>query len=97
MKIRLLDSALEDIAAARTFYDSQDDGIGAYFFDSIFAEIDSLVLFAGTHLKKIGFYRQIAQRFPYAIYYKIINDDVVVFHVLDCRRNPKWIRRRLTS
>jgi len=29
------------------------------------------------------------------VYYRIIDDVVVVFAVLDCRRDPSWIRERL--
>lgn len=36
MKIRILRSALEDLASAREFYDGMEDGVGDYFFDSLF-------------------------------------------------------------
>jgi len=29
------------------------------------------------------------------VYYRIIDNEVVVFAILDCRRNPSWIRERL--
>ena len=44
MKVRVLRAAFQDLAAGRRFYDRQEAGVGAYFFDSLFAEIDSLVL-----------------------------------------------------
>ena len=37
------------------------------------------------------FHRALASRFPYAIYYKILEGEVVVFRVLDCRRDPPKI------
>jgi len=45
MKVRILRPALDDLAIAREFYDTQEDGVGVYFFDSLFTEIDSLVLY----------------------------------------------------
>ena len=39
----------------------------------------------------------LARRFPYAICYKVAGDEVIVHRVLDCRRNPKWIKRQLGS
>ena len=63
MKVRVLRSAIEDLAAGRRFYDAQADGVGAYFFDSIFSEIDSLVLFGGIHRMQFGFHRLLAKRF----------------------------------
>lgn len=95
MKVQVLRSALEDIAEGRQFYDRQEAGVGEYFFDSIFSEIDSLVLFGGIHRTVFGFHRSLARRFPYAIYYRIIAGEVVVFRVLDCRRDPRRIRREL--
>jgi len=70
-------------------------GIGDYFFDTLFSDIDSLVLYAGTHLKVDGFYRLLSRRFPYAVYYKIDGDTIVVWRVLDLRRDPRRNRRAL--
>lgn len=95
MKIQILRSAMEDLAAGRRFYDRQEAGVGDYFFDSLFAEIDSLALYGGIHAVHFGFHRLLAKRFPYAVYYRIIAGKAVVFRVLDCRRNPNWIRRIL--
>jgi len=49
LKIRLLTSAFNDLAAGRDFYERQ--GTGGYFLDSLFSDIDSLVLYAGIHRK----------------------------------------------
>jgi plasmid stabilization system protein ParE len=95
MKVRVLRSALEDLAAGRRFYDRQSQGVGSYFFDSLFTEIDSLVLYAGIHRKQFGFHRLIAKRFPYAVYYRMLAGEAVVFRVLDCRSDPDWIRSEL--
>ena len=49
MKVRVLRSAFNDLAAGRQFYDRQEQGVGQYFFESLFSDIDSLVLYAGIH------------------------------------------------
>ncbi len=95
MKVRILGTAVEDLASAREFYDSQEIGIGDYFVDSLFSDIDSLGLYGGIHRVKHGFLRLLSKRFPYAIYYKMIDGDAVVFRVLDCRQDPQWIRKVL--
>jgi plasmid stabilization system protein ParE len=92
MKVRILRSGIEDLAAGREFYDLQGHNIGDYFFDSLFTEIDSLALFAGIHSVHFGFHRLLARRFPFAVYYRIIDNEAVVFRVLDCRRDPRRIR-----
>lgn len=97
MKVRVLRPALEDLAAGRQFYDRQQKGVGEYFFDSLFTEIDSLVLYAGIHRIQFGYHRLLARRFPYAIYYRVVGDEAVVHRVLDCRRDPKSICRALNE
>ena len=96
MKLRLLTSAYKDLADGRDFYGQQGEGLGGYFLDSIFSDIDSLMLYAGIHRKVFGFYRLLTKRFPYAVYYQVeTGDAVVVYRVLDCRRSPRKIRAAL--
>ncbi len=96
MKIKLLSSALEDLYEGRLFYERQGQGLGEYFFDSLFSDIDSLTLYGGIHPKVFGYHRMLSKRFPYAIYYRIEEEAVVVvWRILDLRRNPSKIRRSL--
>ena len=66
MKVRVLRPAFDDLGSGREFYNKQQEGVWQYFFDSIFSEIDSLVLYAGIHHIQFGFHRMLARRFPYA-------------------------------
>jgi plasmid stabilization system protein ParE len=95
MKIRILPSALEDLGGGRRFYERQAEGLGAYFLDSLLSDIDSLALYAGIHHKVFGYFRLLAKRFPCAIYYQMESDVVIVWRVLDCRRDPTWIHKQL--
>ena len=96
MKIKLLSSAKNDLAIGRSFYEKQGEGLGEYFFDSLFSDIDSLILYGGIHPKFSGYYRMLAKRFPYAIYYKLEgNSSVVVWRILDLRSNPTRIKQSL--
>ena len=89
MKIKILKSAYNDLLKGREFYEAQGENIGEYFFDSLFSDIDSLVLYGGIHQKIFGFYRLLSHTFPYAIYYKVDNDEnIIVYRILDCRQNP---------
>jgi len=98
MKIKLLSSALEDLYEGRLFYGKQGEGLGDYFFDSLFADIDSLILYGGIHPKVFGYHRMLTKRFPYAIYYRIEETGVVVvWRVLDLRRDPNRIQQALKS
>jgi hypothetical protein len=96
MKLRILTSAFSDLADGREFYERQGEGLGDYFFDSVFADIDSLALYGGIHLKVSGYHRRLASRFPYAIYYRMSNEnEVIVYRVLDCRQDPAKTRSGL--
>jgi hypothetical protein len=98
MKIQIRPSAIEDLARGRQFYDSQELGVGDYFFDSVFSDIDSLILYGGIHQKVIGYHRMLASRFPYAIYYEISKSEIaIVWRVLDLRQDPEAIRGKLRS
>ncbi|MDD2759897.1 MAG: type II toxin-antitoxin system RelE/ParE family toxin [Methylomonas sp.] len=86
-----------DLQGGKKFYDANQIGIGDYFFDSLLADIESLSLYAGIHGKQFGLYRMLAKRFPYAIYYDLNEEFIIVLAVLDLRCKPSWIRRRLTQ
>lgn len=96
MKIRILQSAKADIKEGYYFYESQTKGIGIYFIESIYSDIDSLKLFAGTHqIIFEKYHRLLSKRFPFGIYYKIENNEIKIYSVLDCRRDPAWIKNKL--
>lgn len=94
MKIEILDEAEQDLVDGFTFFERQAEGLGNYFLDSIFSDIESLHLYAGIHVLHFGYHRLLAKRFPFAIYYRIETDIIRVYAILDCRRNPTWIRDR---
>lgn len=96
MQIRITRSAETDLLEGYAFYEQQQSGIGDYFLDSLFADIDALALFAGIHPKPDGrLHRTLAKRFPFAIYYEVMEDTATVVAVLDCRQNPASITERL--
>jgi hypothetical protein len=92
----VLVEAAEDIEQARDFYDGQEPGVGGYCADSLVADIASLALYHGIHARHFGFYRMLAHRFPFGIYYQDTATETRVFAVLDLRRNPNWIRNELS-
>lgn len=91
----LLKEVANDLNDGKAFYDHKEAGVGDYFYDSLVADIESLIIYAGIHNKRYGFHRMLAKRFPYAIYYEIENEITYVVAVLPMRRNPAWIKRKL--
>ena len=95
MRIEILGSAEKDLIDGFNFYERQSKGLGDYFLDSLFSDIESLYIYAGIHALHFGYHRSLSQRFPFAIYYRLQKDIIRVYAILDCRRNPAWIRNRL--
>ena len=97
MNIVILPSARDDLADGFQFYEHQQEGLGSYFLESLFSDIDSLRLYAGIHRKVFGSRRLLSKRFPYAIYYAEEPATIFVKAVLDCRRDPKFHRQRISE
>ena len=98
MKIEVLDLAMGDLIEGFHFYERQEAGIGTYFLDTLYSDIDSLRIYGGIHRKahKI-LQRALSKRFPFAIYYTLELETVRVRSIVDCRRNPSWIRQHLRN
>ena len=95
MRIEILPEARDDLIAEFRFYERQAPGLGSHFRESVLKDVDSLVVHGGVHPKVFGYHRSLSKRFPFAIYYRIEANVVRVRAILDCRRNPSWIRRRV--
>lgn len=95
MRVKILVAAERDLEEGYRFYERQSPGLGSYFLDSLYSDIDSLSYFEGIHPVVFGYHRLLGKRFPFAVYYKILENHVLVTAVLDCRKNPSWIRERL--
>ena len=96
MKLEILNLAKFDLLDGFHFYEEQQPGLGSYFLTSIYSDIESLRLYAGIHLKPHrNFHRLLSKKFPFAVYYTVQNETAFVHAVVDCRRNPDWIRGHL--
>jgi hypothetical protein len=54
MRILILPSARDDLSDGFDFYERQEAGLGEYFQESLFSDIESLRLYAGIHPKQFG-------------------------------------------
>ena len=96
MRLRILASARGDLEEGCAFYESQEEGVGEYFLASVKADIESLRLSAGIHpIKHRDYHRMLCRVFPFAVFYTRTADEVIIHAVVDCRRQPDWIRHRL--
>ena len=96
MKIQIVDRAEDDLVDGYNFYEDQASGLGIYFLDCIYSDVESLVLYAGIHrIVHKNYRRLLSERFPFAIYYTVSGDEIKIHAIFDCRRDPAWIRGRL--
>jgi hypothetical protein len=72
VRIEILDEAQENLIEGFRFYEEREPGVGQYFLDCLFSDIDSLILFAGIHQTVYGYHRSLSKRFPFAIYYDVL-------------------------
>lgn len=85
-----------DVAATFDWYENEAAGLGQEFLEELRATYDRIAdgPLAYRELRS-GIRRGLLRRFPYAVYFAVEGDVVVVLAVLHVGRNPQeWQRRR---
>ena len=86
-----------DIAEAQVWYESQQSGLGRDLRSEVSRIFDRLaetpLIYQRVHH---DVRRAIVNRFPYLIWYRVIDDTVVVLACTHAGRNPKYVKSRLT-
>jgi plasmid stabilization system protein ParE len=85
-----------DVAAAYQWYESEQTGLGREFLEELRNAYDRIAEepFRYQALQS-GIRRALIRRFPYAVYFAVETEAVVVLAVLHASRNPaEWQRRR---
>ena len=83
MKIEILDAAEKDLLDGYDFYERQSKGLGDYFLDSLFSDIESLYLYAGIHGRHFGYHRLLSKRFP--------SPFIIISKKISSKFTPFWI------
>ena len=89
MQVIVSELAVDDIREGYAFYARQDNRAAEHFMETISGKLRLLESIGGVHVRVHGCFRMLAFPFPFAIYYVIRSDTVVVRAVLDCRRTPQ--------
>ena len=93
--VRLSRFAAGDIAEAHAWYQRAELGLGQKFLDSIEKTLDRNAQAALQFpLAVRDTRRALVPRFPYAIYFKITNEEIRVIAVLHQLRDPSLVQRR---
>lgn len=88
-----------DLAEAFTYYEEQAEGLGERFLGTVDSTFDAVERYPEMFAKVHGDVRRaIISQFPYAVFYRLEPQRVVVFRVLHTARDPKaWPRPRRTA
>ena len=98
IQIHISADAFADLDDGYWFYEGQDTGLGDYFASTLKSDIEGLKVTAGIHRREYHDYHRVLSRvFPYAIYDPFTDNLVVVCAVIDCRRDPDWMRDHLNE
>jgi len=88
-------AAAADVEDAYRWYEAQQAGLGDEFLAAVSTVIESL----GAYPERFPIvYRQTRRvnlrRFPYSLFYRIIEDQIIVVACMHCRRDPRrWQSR----
>jgi len=85
-----------DVEAAFEWYENERSGLGFEFLDELRAAYNRIAEGPLKYqLLRSGIRRALLKRFPYAVYFAIEDDVVVVVTVLHASRDPaEWQRAR---
>jgi toxin ParE1/3/4 len=90
--------AAEEFLAACIHYAGISPELGRAFYESIEGGIETIL--GGPRVWPViedGVRRFVVRRFPYGIYYSLLDDGVVLMvAVMDLRRRPGYWRHRIT-
>lgn len=96
--LRFIPEIEEDVFDGYIWYESKSKGLGEDFLRMFYvcaADILSNPLLYPKGYQE--FRRKLLRRFPYGIYFLIEEDQVIVFGLFHCARNPKTINAMLQN
>lgn len=95
LTVRLRRAAEEDLAVATSWYEQQREGLGQEFLDQAMVVFNAVaerpLLYPVVHRSTR---RALMARFPFAMFFRVEADDVVVVAVMHGSRHPlRWQSR----
>jgi plasmid stabilization system protein ParE len=94
--LRFLPEVSDDAAAASAWYEEQASGLGKEFLRVFYACCERIHRNPELQPQVHGrFRRSLLRRFPFAVYYLIEKEQVVVYGVFHCARDPRRVLGKL--
>ncbi|MFN6571908.1 type II toxin-antitoxin system RelE/ParE family toxin [Dendronalium sp. ChiSLP03b] len=85
----------EELNETYSWYESQKPGLGDEFLDCVDETVNRISQMPESYVIAYrDIRRALVQRFPYAVYYRIVSSRVIVTAIFHSRRDPKsWQTR----
>lgn len=96
--LHFLPEVEDDVIGGYLWYEAKSPGLGEEFLRMFYAYAGELSRNPSIYSKVYKeFRRRLLRRFPYAIYFTIKDDQIIVFGLFHCARHPSAIKRRLRN
>ncbi|MEM7013247.1 MAG: hypothetical protein AAF585_17385 [Verrucomicrobiota bacterium] len=100
MNLKIVRRAEWDMEFRAEFWEKKQEGLGREYLLHLHDEFERLLKLAeaGQHSRRYGeFHRFLTKRFSAQVFYEVIDEDVVVEGVFDCREEPAVIGLELSK
>lgn len=88
--LRLAPEVEEDALSGYIWYEAKSRGLGEEFLRMFYAAANEILWNPSLYPKVYrGFRRRLLRRFPYAVYFTMENDQIIIFGLFHCARNPQ--------
>jgi hypothetical protein len=95
-KFLILSIAAQDLANAIEYYETKSVGLGGDFLDEYERTISRICRFPEAWANVSPNQRRcLMRRFPYAVFYSVTGEEIIVTGVADLRMDPEKIRKML--
>jgi hypothetical protein len=87
--------ALAEFKAEVSYYEELEPGLGTAFADEVLHIMELARLFPDMGLPETGAVRSlVTKRFPFLIYYEVVNDCLWIWAVMHAAREPGYWKSR---
>jgi len=94
--IRFLPDVEDDVVAGYRWYEWKAPGLGDEFLRMFYASLEGIKRNPRTSSKVYYEIRRgLLRRFPYAVYFRVQGNEVIVFGLFHCARDPRRIESTL--
>ena len=98
MRIRFQPVAEAELTEARLWYSLQSDGLDVVLMDRVDEVFHRIVAAPESYPVAYRYLRRaLTRQFPYAIFYEVVDEEIIIFAIYHSRRDPKRLKARFSK